>query len=159
MPTDPYIKTMNQMLIEAFQRVAAFLYKSVKFKDVEAFNEILKILNNFEKFLSADFFGGSKPGFTDYMIWPWFERFSSLKSLTNNEIGSDKFPRLTQWIKRMLDQPAVKETATNEESMVEYYKTLLSGKEPNYDLGLPGLPEEEEVEIVDVEELKELTIE
>lgn len=56
--TQGYAKARHQMLIEAFQRVAAFLYKSVKYKDPEAFHEIFKILNNFESFLSDDYFGG-----------------------------------------------------------------------------------------------------
>ena len=41
------------------------LFKALKFKDAEAFNEIYKILDGYEKFLSADFFGGSNPGITD----------------------------------------------------------------------------------------------
>lgn len=57
------------MLIDNFQRVAALLFKSLKFKDPEAFNEISKILDNYEKSLTEDYFGGKTPGITDYMIW------------------------------------------------------------------------------------------
>lgn len=104
---------------------------------------------------------GKNLGFTDLMIWPWFERFHCLRSLTNNEITSDKYPKLTKWIQRMNNHEAVKETATDEEVMIKYYKTLLSGKEVDYDIGLPGLPEPEEqvTEEANVEELKDLTIE
>jgi len=59
MPQDGYTKAINQMLIEAFQRVPAFLYKSIKFKDTEAFNEIFKILDHFEVFINSDYFGGN----------------------------------------------------------------------------------------------------
>lgn len=59
MPQDGYTKAINQMLIEAFQRVPAFLYKSIKFKDTEAFNEIFKILDHFEAFINTDYFGGN----------------------------------------------------------------------------------------------------
>lgn len=68
-PTDAYQKARNQMLIDNFQRIAALLFKSLKFKDAEAFNEISKILDNYEKSLVEDYFGGKSPGITDYMIW------------------------------------------------------------------------------------------
>ncbi len=53
------------MLIDSFQRVAGFLFKALKFKDAEAFNEIYKILDCYEKFLTEDYFGGKQPGITD----------------------------------------------------------------------------------------------
>lgn len=63
------------MLIENFQRVAALLFKALKFKDPEAFNEICKILDHYEKTLSENFFCGKEPGITDYMIWLLFFQF------------------------------------------------------------------------------------
>ena len=53
------------MLIDGFQRVAGFLFKALKFKDAEAFNEIYKILDSYEKYLAEDYFGGKLPGITD----------------------------------------------------------------------------------------------
>ena len=70
------------------------------------------------------------------MIWPWFERFESLKSLANNQLDEARFPKLNEWIKRMLELPAVKETLSIPEHMVEFYKVSLTNKEPNYDIGL-----------------------
>jgi hypothetical protein len=63
------VKAKGQMLIDNFQRIAALLFKSLKFKDPEAFNEICKILDNYEKALTEDYFGGKEPGITDLMIW------------------------------------------------------------------------------------------
>jgi len=57
------------MLIDGFQRIAALLFKSLKFKDPEAFNEICKILENYEKSLTEDYFDGKNIGITDLMIW------------------------------------------------------------------------------------------
>ena len=71
------------------------------------------------------------------MIWPWFERFSSLKSLTNNTLDKARFPKLTKWTAKMLTVKAVKETLANPEQMVEFYKTSLTNQEPDYDIGLP----------------------
>jgi hypothetical protein len=77
------------------------------------------------------------------MIWPWFERFLSLKPLTNYQVDKARFPKLDAWIKRMLKLPAVKETHSNEEWMVGFYKSTLTNQEPEYDFGLPKPPEPE----------------
>lgn len=50
------------MLIDSFQRVAGYLFKALKFKDAEAFNEIYKILDSYEKYFTEDYFGGKTPG-------------------------------------------------------------------------------------------------
>jgi hypothetical protein len=70
------------------------------------------------------------------MIWPWFERLESLKTLTNYELDKLRFPKLCCWINKMLDLPAVQQTLSKEENMVEYYKISLTNQEPNYDIGL-----------------------
>jgi glutathione S-transferase len=59
-PSDPYERARQLMLVEAFQRVVALLFKSMKFKDPEAFNEILKVLDTYEKTLPNvdEFFAG-----------------------------------------------------------------------------------------------------
>lgn len=75
------------------------------------------------------------------MIWPWFERFENLRPLANNKLDETRFEKLNNWIKRMLDLPAVKETLSNPENMVDFYKVSLTNKEPNYDIGL-DLPKE-----------------
>lgn len=141
-PETPYEKATCHMLIDGFQRVAGYLFKALKFKDTEAFNEIYKILDSYEKYLTEDFFSGKKtPGIVDYMIWPWFERFENLRPLANNKLDETRFEKLNNWIKRMLDLPAVKETLSNPENMVYFYKVSLTNKEPNYDIGL-DLPKE-----------------
>jgi hypothetical protein len=70
------------------------------------------------------------------MIWPWFERFNSLKSLTNYEIDSKRFPKISDWVERMFLIPAVKQSETNPDYMIEFYKASLTNQEPNYDIGL-----------------------
>ena len=138
-PTDSYEKACHMMLIEGFQRVAALLYKGLKFKDPEAYNEINKVLEYYEKFLSDNYFGGKNPGLTDFMIWPWFERFQLLKVLTNYELDEKRFKKLKKWIDKMQKLEAVRENTTNEEQMVEFYKMSLTNKEPDYDIGLPSI--------------------
>ena len=89
----------------------------------------------------------------DYMIWPWFERFENLKSIAPNCLDEERFKKLNEWIKRMLELPAVKETLSNPENMLDFYKVSITNKEPYYDIGLPI--EEKPVDEPVVEEKKE----
>lgn len=136
-PADAYEKAKSQMLIEGFQRVIALLFKVLKIKDADAFNEINKVLENYEKVLKDDYFGGKKAGIVDYMIWPWFERFRSLSALINNELDKERLPGLTKWVSRMLgSNSAVKATHTIRNHMLDFYKVSITNQEPNYDIGL-----------------------
>ncbi len=137
-PSDPYEKAKALMLIDGFQRVAALLYKALKFKTSESFSEINKVLDSYEKTLDESlFFGGKQTGILDYMIWPWFERFRKLKSLTKDyELDKERFPKLRNWICRMLQLPETKSTRSLEEQIAEFYKVSLTNKEPDYDIGL-----------------------
>ena len=70
-PSEPYEKAKTLMHIDGFQRVAALLYKALKFKTSESFSEIDKVLDSYEKILGDNyFFGGKQTGILDYMIWP-----------------------------------------------------------------------------------------
>nr|UOU03285.1 glutathione S-transferase omega 2 [Brachionus rubens] len=140
--SDPYTKARQQMLVDNFQRVVALLFKALKIKDTEAFNEICKILDHYEKALSENFFGGKEAGFTDFMIWPWFDRFRKLKTLLNNELDKKRFPKLCNWIRDMMMLEPVRKTAVKEEFMLEFTKLSLSSPEPDYDFGLDK-PQEE----------------
>lgn len=136
--SDAYEKARGLMLIDGFQRVAALLYKALKFKTNESFTEIDKVLDSYEKILGDNlFYGGKQTGIVDYMIWPWFERFRKLKSLTKDyEPDKDRFPKIRSWICRMLQFPETKSTRSLEEQISEFYKMSLTNKEPDYDVGL-----------------------
>jgi glutathione S-transferase len=125
------------MLVDGFQRVIALLFKVMKIKDAEAFNEIQRVLENYEKLLTDDYFGGKQANIIDYMIWPWFERFRSLKTIINNELDKNKLPLLCKWVSRMIgSNTAVKKTHTIRNHMIEFYKVSLTNQEPDYDFGL-----------------------
>ncbi|CAF0712803.1 unnamed protein product [Brachionus calyciflorus] len=144
-PTDPYEKARQQMLVDNFQRVVALLFKALKFKDAGAFDEICKILDHYEKILTAGYFGGKDFGFTDLMIWPWFERFRSLKTLLNNQLDRTRFPKLNNWISYMVNLDCVKKTTIRPEWMLEFTKQSLTSQEPDFDFGLEK-PKEEQTE-------------
>ena len=67
-------------------------------KGIEDMNQNL---GSYEEALKDTFFGGSKPGMVDYMLWPWFERLPLLteKGFVFNENG--RFPKLEAWIAAM----------------------------------------------------------
>lgn len=86
--------------------------------------------------LFFSFFSGNKPGFVDYMIWPFFPKaltfatiFPELKFPTSAE-----FPVLVQWMELMKKDAAVKALKL-EDHLVEYTKSVLEGN-TNYDVGL-----------------------
>nr|AYN44516.1 glutathione S-transferase O2 [Brachionus plicatilis] len=141
--SDPYERARQQMLVDSFQRIVALLFKALKFKDPEAFNEICKVLDHYEKVLSDTFFGGKDVGFTDLMIWPWFERIRSLKSLLNNELDKERFPKLTTWIKNMTLLDSVKKTSVRQDHLIVFTKQSTTSAEPDYDIGLEKPKEEE----------------
>lgn len=62
LPANAADRATNYMLVDGFQRVAGYLFKVLKFKDAEAFNEIYKILDSYEAYLQQDFFNGKQPG-------------------------------------------------------------------------------------------------
>ncbi len=66
-----YERAESHMLIDAFQRVAGYLFKALKFKDAEAFKEIYKILSSYEKYVQdKEFFSGQKtPGILIQIIY------------------------------------------------------------------------------------------
>lgn len=71
----------------------------------EITDEHLASYHNYLKFMEdqltsagTKFLGGDKPGFTDYMIWPWFERILSLsKKFELVKIDSTKFNTLVSF--------------------------------------------------------------
>jgi hypothetical protein len=59
-----------------------------------------------------------------------------LKSIRNFELDAARYPKFVKYIKRMKENPAVKETYITPEKHEAFYKSYSSGEEPNYDLGL-----------------------
>ena len=72
----------------------------------------------------------------DFHIWPWFERMPVLKDMTGYDLlPRDKFPKLIQWTKSMMELPAVKETYVGPKMHMEFFLSFMTGS-PNYDIGL-----------------------
>ncbi|XP_048060845.1 glutathione S-transferase omega-1-like isoform X2 [Megalobrama amblycephala] len=129
LPSDPFERAQQKMLLEYFSKVIANFYKisRAKGEDVSAFEEEFKEklsqLNETLVKKKTKFFGGDSITMIDYMMWPWFE--SSL----------DSTPQLKKWTEHMLEDPTVKATMFSTEFYKVFYKSNLEGN-PNYDYGL-----------------------
>ena len=87
----------------------------------------------YEEELHDTFFGGSKPGMVDYMIWPWFEallRLSEAGFLLN---ADGKLPKLAAWVKSMQADEAVQKTKVPDAIVNKFMETMKQGK-ANYDI-------------------------
>lgn len=99
----------------------------------ESIAELKKQLNVYEQALSETFFGGSSPGMTDYMLWPWFDLIPLLKD-SGFELKSDgQFPRLVRWIDAMENNKIVKDLKVAHEIIKKFIVTRAAGA-PDYDI-------------------------
>ncbi|XP_078688503.1 glutathione S-transferase omega-1-like isoform X5 [Branchiostoma floridae x Branchiostoma belcheri] len=137
-PSDPLEKARQSMVLALWDaKVVGFYYKLVTAKEDERAaltKQFLDGLEYIENALAKPFFSGDKVGALDYNLWPWFERVCMLKG-RGIELSVDKFPKLTAWIDRMMEQPAVKACYFPPEIHHEFGKSWMAGT-PDYDVGL-----------------------
>ncbi|XP_073402608.1 glutathione S-transferase omega-1-like isoform X2 [Dendrobates tinctorius] len=139
-PADPYEKAQQKILLEHFSAVTAALYKIMFAKKdnqdaTELKNQFFEKLKKFEEVLTkrnSHYFGGESVSMIDYMIWPWFERFIIFDVLEFLE----KTPRVNAWYELMLQDQAVKDTFTEPEVLIGFYKLY---SQNNLDAGDYGL--------------------
>nr|QUF59393.1 glutathione S-transferase GSTO1-2 [Brachionus angularis] len=135
-PTDPYTNAVHKLLIEEFSKIINNFYKILMSSDQEAIKALLDGLEVFQTKRQLAYYGGSKPAFIDYMIWPWIQRLELLKMYKNVDLNRTRFGKLYDYIERMLQLPAVKQTLIPIEKINQFFNSFLSGQEPNYDNGL-----------------------
>lgn len=110
LPSDPFQKAQQKMLLEHFSKVTPFFYKITmgknKGEDVsELVVELKDKLSHLNKLLgNKKFFGGDSVTMIDYMMWPWFERMELLEL----KHCLDSTPGLKKWTEHMLEDPSVK---------------------------------------------------
>ncbi|XP_018424569.1 PREDICTED: glutathione S-transferase omega-1-like [Nanorana parkeri] len=139
-PSDPYAKAEQKMLLETFSPIIAIFYKIVfalkkKEDTTDLKSQFLEKFTKLEEALvkkNTPYFGSKSVSFIDYMVWPWFERFSGfgLKDLL------DKTPNIKAWQDRMLQDPAVKATFTEPEALLEFFKLYSQDSLEAVDYGL-----------------------
>ncbi|XP_036142207.1 pyrimidodiazepine synthase-like isoform X2 [Monomorium pharaonis] len=140
-PSNPLAKAKDKLLIDRFNTVISTIYKALYSEmalEQDVFNEALTGLELFDQELArreTPFFGGSKPGMLDLMIWPWCERADVIRIIKGEQfvIPRDRFLRLLEWRVAMKEDPAVSGSFLDAEVHAKYMRSRLAGT-PQYDL-------------------------
>ncbi|XP_011166456.1 pyrimidodiazepine synthase [Solenopsis invicta] len=140
-PSNPLAKAKDKLLIDRFNTVISTMYKRLYSEtawEQDVFNEALAGLEFFVRELAkreTPFFGGSKPGMLDLMIWPWCERTDVIRIIKGDQfvIPRDRFLRLLEWRVAMKEDPAVSGSFLDAEVHAKYMRSCLAGT-PQYDL-------------------------
>ncbi|XP_054132849.1 glutathione S-transferase omega-1 [Melozone crissalis] len=140
MPSDPYERACQKMLLEDFSKITSLLFKHVLAvkdgQDTTALKaEIAEKFGKLEEVLSkrnTAFFGGDSVSMVDYMIWPWFERLEpfQLKDSLNHT------PKLQRWMEAMKEDLAIKATITDPQIYKNYLQLYLKNSPEACDYGL-----------------------
>lgn len=138
---DPYRRARDAMLIDFYGNKYVPSYYKIIFsegKETDAAQVITQVLEELEKELTekkSTYFGGEKPAFVDFMIWPWLERLPCLTHF-NSAISLTSFSSLHQWRAAMLEEPAVRECLLDTEVHLKFYQSTMGGDLKAFDTGL-----------------------
>lgn len=84
----------------------------------------------------SKFFSGSKPGYVDYMIWPWCERTDAYTLILDGKeeiMDKIRFSRLLEWKNSMEQDPAVKATIVSGENHFQFFQSYFNNKKKNFE--------------------------
>ena len=142
-PSDPLEKAIGRLQVESFSKLNGPYYKMFYGLDsVEErgkhFSSIIAKLGEMDEELEKSgkkFFGGSSPGMTDLMVWPWIERIPVLDLVFPAEglVIPGKLGKLVNWVKAMWEGVAVKQYGLSPEVHLQYRKSYDSSGVPDYD--------------------------
>uniref|UniRef100_A0A3B4BBR9 Glutathione S-transferase omega n=1 Tax=Periophthalmus magnuspinnatus TaxID=409849 RepID=A0A3B4BBR9_9GOBI len=140
LPSTPFGKAQQKMMLEHFSKVTPYFYKiTLAKKDGEDISGLVTELKAKFVKLNEDlikkktkFFGGDSITMIDYMMWPWFERLEAyeLQHLL------DSTPELKKWYGLMQEDPAVKASSYSTDTYKAFLKTAYFDGKPDYDYGL-----------------------
>ncbi|CAF3717344.1 unnamed protein product [Adineta steineri] len=130
---DPYIRANQQILIGKFGNVLSSFYKIINQSEGNIIEELNNSLAIYEEALHDTFFGGSKPGMFDFMIWPWFERFSFISDSGFVLNADGKLPKLAKWVEAMKANEVVQKVKVPDEITKKFFNTVRQDK-ADYDI-------------------------
>jgi len=146
LPKDPYEKAQQKVLADRLASISTAFYalrnRSITdpVKIAENKENLQKAFEKAELALKEDFFGGKKAGYVDYMIWPFVERAAyvaqmqpDLQPFEADGFPGAKVPKMSAWVKRMMDLPEVKVAHVETEIMGKFWASHIAG-DPNYDI-------------------------
>ncbi|XP_032047166.1 glutathione S-transferase omega-1 [Aythya fuligula] len=140
MPSDPYERAFQKMLLEHFSKITPLFFKcAMALKDGQDTTaqkaEITEKLGKLEEILAkrnTTFYGGDSVSMIDYMIWPWFERLEAFE-LTDSLSHA---PKLQRWMEAMKQDPAVQATMTDTQTFKNFLQLYLKNSPEACDYGL-----------------------
>uniref|UniRef100_F1LBW9 Glutathione S-transferase omega n=1 Tax=Ascaris suum TaxID=6253 RepID=F1LBW9_ASCSU len=144
LPKDPYERAVQRILFEqahTFMGPLIALLRSEPEQRDEQHEILEKDLLHVESLLKDRFFGGDHASFADYLIFPIYERLvvftdhpKAVEYNITNLVGTERFPHLTQWYKRMSLLPEVIVARPKQVELLRFLDGFIVGQ-PNYDIG------------------------
>ncbi|XP_022215518.2 pyrimidodiazepine synthase [Drosophila obscura] len=136
LPKDPLKKAQDKILVERFSGVTGAFMKILT--QGTGLDDYWLALDIFEEELAkrgTPFFGGNKPGYVDYMIWPWLERLAVIGLYLKDEYNFDvkRFARIAKLIELLKADDVVKSFYATPEQHIEFWQSRKAGN-ANYDL-------------------------
>ncbi|XP_025906375.1 glutathione S-transferase omega-1-like isoform X1 [Nothoprocta perdicaria] len=140
LPSDPYERASQKMLLEHFSKIAPLVFKyytavrdgqdasAVKAEFVEKINKLEETLSK----CNTVYFGGDSVSMLDYMVWPWFERLEAVQL----QDSLSHMPKLQRWMGAMREDPAVKDTVTDPQTYRGYLQLYVKNSPEACDYGL-----------------------
>lgn len=142
LPSTPYGKAQQRMMLEHFSKVTPYFYKIMMARkknecacipglEAELKEKFVKLNEDLCK-KKTKFFGGESITMIDYMMWPFFERLEAFEL----QCLLDDTPELKKWTVLMLEDPAVKACLYSTDTYKAFFKTAYIDDKPDYDYGL-----------------------
>ncbi|CAD6190347.1 unnamed protein product [Caenorhabditis auriculariae] len=136
--SDPYEKAQQKLLLERLSVVVPAFYGLFSLiKDASAKEEKLgnlkKALDEAEQLLQHEFFSGSKAGYVDFLIFPFFERIWWVSDIAGFAFPSPDHPKVAKWFKATSELPEIARVIQPLEKGHLFIKSYADGK-PDYDV-------------------------
>uniref|UniRef100_A0A8C6ZI71 Glutathione S-transferase omega n=1 Tax=Nothoprocta perdicaria TaxID=30464 RepID=A0A8C6ZI71_NOTPE len=139
LPSDPYERASQKMLLEHFSKVLLSIVGSGFFATGGLCHVIfllsVTVFPPFPQTLSkcnTVYFGGDSVSMLDYMVWPWFERLEAVQL----QDSLSHMPKLQRWMGAMREDPAVKDTVTDPQTYRGYLQLYVKNSPEACDYGL-----------------------
>ncbi|KAG6444795.1 pyrimidodiazepine synthase [Manduca sexta] len=139
--SDPLRRAQDKMFIETFAGAqsayytAAFNPQALQPSSVETYHKGLENLQKELEIRGTTFLHGDEPGWVDYTLWPFLERFEALPLIGKVEFAIDKtkYERLVTYMDAMKNVPAVKSYYLSAETHAKFIESHGKG-DANYNM-------------------------
>ncbi|XP_050676444.1 pyrimidodiazepine synthase-like [Leptidea sinapis] len=125
--TNAFRKAQDRLLIERFNELIKGTLECFDTNFEFGSEQIVQTIQVLEDELitrGTNYFGGSRPGMVDYMIWPWVERLYLIRAISPGKFDAKRklFPNFADWGDQMMADEVVKKHARTPYEYLEYYK-------------------------------------